>query len=476
MGQQITAKKLAKNMAVSIAAQAVSLLVSFVMYLVVPSLVNEYTYAYWQMYMLYVSYVGVLHFGLLDGLVLRYGAYDYGELDKARIRSQFMLLLAMLSVFAVLLGVTSLFVFEGERRYVFLLVAVAIVTKNLATYNSYIFQITNRIERYAAVTIAQKGFFGLLSVLLLIFGVDNFVYYCLADIAGDLFGFALGVIFNRGQVYFGRTLKRADFLGETKSNLSAGFILLLANWSSVLLIGSARMITEWRWGELTFGKVSFAFSLANVFLTFVTAVSVVLFPSLKRLEEDKLPDMYAGIRRAISLLMFFVLLFFFPGRWIVENWIEKYAVSLEYLAILLPFVVFSSKVNLLTNNYLKVYRKEKAMLLVNVISVAVGAGLFALSAYVFDDLNLLLYCVVFTIMLNSVLSEAVVMRLIKRRFVLSILLEIVMAAAFIAIAVLLPLWWGMLAYFGVFVLYCIFNYKAIKSLAAKLFRRRRAAQ
>ena len=87
MAQQITAKKLAKNMAVSIAAQAVSVLVSFVMSLVVPSLVSEYTYAYWQMYMLYVGYVGVLHFGLLDGLVLRYGAYDYGELDKARIRS-----------------------------------------------------------------------------------------------------------------------------------------------------------------------------------------------------------------------------------------------------------------------------------------------------------------------------------------------------------------------------------------------------
>ena len=42
-------------------------------------------------------------------------------------------------------------------------------------------------------------------------------------------------------------------------------------------------------------------------------------------------------------------------------------------------------------------------------------------------------------------------------------------------AVLLPLWWGMIAYFGVFVLYCIFNFRAIKQLLDKLFRRVRAA-
>ncbi len=474
MAQQITAKKLAKNMIVSVAAQAVTLLVSFILYLVVPRYVSEYTYSYWQMYMLYIAYVGVLHFGLLDGLVLRYGAYDYNELDRSRIRSQFMMLLFMLSCFAVLLGVTSIFVFEGERRFVFLLVAVGIVTKNLATYNSYIFQITNRIERYAAVTIVQRGFFGFISVALLLGKVDYFVWYCVADIAGDLLGFALGVLFNRAQVYFGRGIPRREFMEETKANLSAGILLMLANWSSVLLIGSARMITEWRWGELVFGKVSFAFSLTNVFLTFVTAVSVVLFPSLKRLDREKLPEMYGNIRKAISLFMCFALVMFFPGSYIVEKWIPAYAVSLQYLAILVPIVVFSSKVNLLTNNYLKVYRKEKSMLLVNLVSVALGAGLFFASAYLFDDLNILLYSVVVAIVFNSVLSEIVVMKLIGKRFYLSIFLEVAMAAGFIAIAVLLPLWWGMLAYFLLFLVYCALHYKTIAALFRK-FRARRAA-
>lgn len=284
-----------------------------------------------------------------------------------------MMLLFMLSCFAVLLGITSLFVFEGERRFVFLLVAVGIVTKNLATYNSYIFQITNRIERYAAVTIVQRGFFGLISVALLLGKVDYFVWYCVADIAGDLLGFALGVLFNRAQVYFGRSIPRREFMEETKANLSAGILLMLANWSSVLLIGSARMITEWRWGA----------RLRESLLCLLAYQR--LFDVCHRGQRRLVPFFEAARSRKTarnvrqypkSHLAFHVLCARDVLRAAIswKKWIPAYAVSLQYLAILVPIVVFSSKVNLLTNNYLKVYRKEKSMLLVNLVSVALGAG------------------------------------------------------------------------------------------------------
>ena len=92
----ITSKKLAKNLIFSVVAQIISVITSFVLGFVVPKFIDEYQYSYWQTYMLYVGYVGVLHFGLLDGIVLRYSQYDYNDLDKPRIRSQFQLLLGLL--------------------------------------------------------------------------------------------------------------------------------------------------------------------------------------------------------------------------------------------------------------------------------------------------------------------------------------------------------------------------------------------
>ena len=86
MPKAITTKTFAKNVILSIVAQIISLSISFVTTLIVPRYIDEYQYAYWQTFVLYAGYVGILHFGLLDGLVLRYSKYDYEELDKARLR------------------------------------------------------------------------------------------------------------------------------------------------------------------------------------------------------------------------------------------------------------------------------------------------------------------------------------------------------------------------------------------------------
>ena len=93
MAKKITNKKFATNVILSLIAQMISALVSFLLALIVPRFINELSYSYWQTYVLYVGYVGVLHFGLLDGLILRYSKYDYEELDKSRLRSQFIILL-----------------------------------------------------------------------------------------------------------------------------------------------------------------------------------------------------------------------------------------------------------------------------------------------------------------------------------------------------------------------------------------------
>ena len=86
MAKEVQGKQIAKNVSLSLFAQFVSLAVSFIMGLIVPKFIDEYQYAYWHTFLLYVSYVGVLHFGLLDGIVLRYSQYEYEELDKKQYR------------------------------------------------------------------------------------------------------------------------------------------------------------------------------------------------------------------------------------------------------------------------------------------------------------------------------------------------------------------------------------------------------
>ncbi|MDE7162848.1 MAG: hypothetical protein K2O44_02065 [Clostridia bacterium] len=474
MTKKITPKKFAKNVVYSIIAQIISLAVSFMLTLIVPKFIDEYNYSYWQTYVLYVGYVGVLHFGLLDGLVLRYSKYDYEELDKARLRSQFIVLLIFTSAITLIATIISLSVLNYPNKIIFVLVAVGIVTKNIVTYSSYMFQITNRIDKYVFLTIAQRLSYGVCIALLLILKVNSFYWFCIADLFGDAVGYIIGAVFNRG-LFLGKSISLKETFLELRTNIASGIILMMANWSSMLMIGGAKMIIQWRWDELLFGKVSFAFSVSNVFLVFVTAISVVLFPSLKRIDESKLPSMYKSIRGILSPLLFFVMIFYFVGCWILNMWLPQYSASLQYLGILLPIIIFSSKVSLLTNNYLKVYRKEKLMLLANAISIAVGALLFVLCAYVFNNLYALLGCVVFVIMFNSVLSEILVMKTIKIRIIKEFIIEGVMTVGFILCASLLSLWIGCAVYAGLFVAYALLNYKSIAALFKSVFRKKAAA-
>ena len=463
MSHLVSNRKIAVNLIMSVLAQIISIVVSFILGFIVPKYIDEFQYSYWQTFILYVGYVGVFHFGLLDGIVLRYSQYDFDELDKPRVRSQFQLLLTFNSILTLIGCIVSAFLFDIVTKEIVILVSIGVITKNIFTYTSYSFQITNRITKYAVLVIAQRAVYAIFIVILLACRVNNFMWYCIADLFGDVFAIFLGAIFNRG-MYFGKALPIAECFKEAWLNISSGIMLMVANFSSSLLVGGAKMMIQWRWDELVFGQVSFSFSVSNLFLTFVTAISVVLFPSLKRLKEEELPDIYTKIRNVISPLLFFAMIVYFPGCWILEKWLPNYTDSLVYLGILLPIIIFSSKVSLLTNNYLKAYRKEKLMLVINVVSVLLGMAIFAIGAYILNNLEFVLYSLVTVIMLRSVASEIAVTRIIKKNISKDFIVEFAMTVAFIAAVRCLDLWWACLAYACALVVYMIFYRKNIAVL------------
>lgn len=463
MQQKISNKRIAKNLIMSLVAQAISIITSLVLNLLVPKFIDTLQYSYWQTYTLYAGYTGIFHFGLLDGLVLRYSRYNYDEIDKPRVRSQFQLLLGVNALLSIIGCTFSLFVTNSITREILILFLVAVTVKNVFGYTSYSFQITNRIPKYAMIIIVQRAAYAVFVIVLLLCKVNDFYWYCIADIFGDAFGSALGAIFNRG-MYFGRGIPFKECFKEARFNVSAGLMLLVANFSSNFIVGGAKMIIQWRWDELLFGQVSFSFSVSNLFLTFITAISVVLFPSLKRMDNSDLPDIYTKIRNAISPLLFFAMICYFPGCWILEMWLPDYSDSLIYLGMLLPLVVFSAKVNLLTNNYLKAYRKEKLMLAINVCAVVVGVALFVVGAYVLNNLMFVLYSLVAVIMLYSVASEIAVMKLIGKNIVKDFIIEFIMTALFIIAVGFLERWWACLAYAVALAVYAVIYRKSIAAL------------
>ena len=462
MSSKIDFAQIKRNIGLSVIAQIISLAVSFIMNLVLPKFISEYQYALWQTYLLYVGYVGILHFGLLDGIVLRYSQYDYEELDKVRIRSQFKCLLVMTNTFCTIAIICVSLFCQNEMRTVFIMTAIGIITRTIFTYTSYSFQITNRIKYYAEMIIGYRIFYGIGVIAMLLLGFHSFYFFCAVDLGSDVFGVLFSLHNNKG-LYFGKSLKIKETLEEAKKNISAGILLMISNWSSFLLTGSARMIIQWHWDKLTFGKVSFAFSITNLFLTFVTAISVVLFPSLKRTNKENLPGLYKKIRAVMNPVLIIILIFYYPGCWILKQWLPEYNNSLLYLGILLPIIIFSSKISLLTNNYLKALRKEKTMLIINLISVGAAICMFTFSAYVTNSLKILLFFIVVAIMFCSILSESVVMKELNIFNIREFINEIVMALIFMFTTMMKSQIKGMLVYGLSIIVFLFINRKYIRN-------------
>lgn len=464
--KEIEGKQIAKNVSLSLLAQVISISVSFILGFVVPKFIDEYQYAYWQTFLLYVGYVGVLHFGLLDGIVLRYSQYDYEELDKQRIRSQFVFLLGLISFASIIVALFGL-IHGGFTQTIAILVAFGILSKNIFTYNSFLFQTTNRISQYAFVVVSQRLVYGCLVVLLVVFNHHNYIWYCIADLAGDCAGIFLSIFFNK-DLHFGKLCTLRETFQEAWLNVSSGILLMFSNWTAMLSGSIAKMIIEWKWGALVFGKTSFAFNISNVILLFVSAISVVLFPSLKRMNQETLPKFYKMFRDMVVPILFWSLLLYYPECWILEKWLPKYSESLIYLGILSPIVVYASVVSLLTNNYLKAYRQERLLLLINMFIVFFSTVIYYVSAYWFESFKLMLLAVVTTLILRSIVSEIFVMKLIHVEFKNEFIIEFIITCAFLFSTQSYNRMEGFFIYLICLIIYSFINRSGIKALIGQV--------
>ena len=62
--------------------QAVLLIFGFIQSLIIPKYLSTTDYGYWQLFLLYTTYIGILHLGFLDGILVRWAGKDFEVLRE----------------------------------------------------------------------------------------------------------------------------------------------------------------------------------------------------------------------------------------------------------------------------------------------------------------------------------------------------------------------------------------------------------
>lgn len=467
-------KKIMHGFFHALSANVIRLLISIVLTLFLPRILGVKEYSYWQLYLFYVTYTAYSSLGFCEGTYLKYGGKEFRDLPSQKMSAQFWSL-AIYEVFICLVGLGFAFCFVNDenRKYIIALALVSSVFDILRYQLQTVLQATNRIDQFAKVMTLERILFFVFSGIPIVLGFRDFYFLIFAEIMARVISMVYATVVCKNIVFVKFTFNKESFL-ESKELISSGIKLLLALLASQLVIGIVRFFIEKEWGTIIFGKVSLTLSLSNMIITCIGAISVVLFPILKNIEDKKLEKLYETLRMLLTVPTLFVLLFYVPMKLILVAWLPQYEDTLKYLAILLPICVYETRCFALVQTYLKAYRKENQILISNVIIVMLSFAFSIFTVNIMQNLEWAVVSILVLIILKSLLLEYFLSKSVEIKSLMDNILEIILTFIFVGSSFYLNHYASMLIYFlayGIYLFVCrkriVLNYQHMKAILFK---------
>lgn len=476
-GECITLKAFLKKVLYAVGANLLSLVVSVLTTLIVPKFFGDAVeqYGYLQIYLFYVGYIGFFHLGWCDGIFLRDGGKRWDELDKPLYAGQFWLLSLLQLIIAAMIAICGyIFSPDADYRFICFAIGINVLIYLPRTMLAYYLQTTNRIKEYSSITTIGRTIYGVSIIVTVLFLSKSYKHFVIGDIIGKTIALFVSILWCKDIVIKTKPSPIKITFREAKINISVGIKLLFANIASMLVTGIVQWGIQTKWDVATYGKISFTLSVSNLLLVFISAVALVLYPTLRRTNQDNLTGIYNILRNVLMVPMLGCLVVYYPVELILSHWLPQYAESMHYMAILFPMCIYAAKNTLLINTYLNVCRMEKKTFLINVIGVAVAAVTTAISVFVLQNLTLAMMTIVVNQMFRCILGEFILSKRMNVSVVKDNILEAVLTVLFISVNWFVGGWIGVALYFAGYVIYLVMKYNDIKDTfhELKLLRKR----
>lgn len=423
--------KFIKNVLYAFASNGITLLISVLMTLMLPKFLGVETYGYYQLYIFYITYATILCFGWADGVYLKLGGKAIESIDKQNYSTQFYLfaiseIILYSAIFVAVLNIVK----DENKRLVLLLVSIAGFFICVRLFLNYILQATGEIKKFSISIIIEKVLFLFFSAAVILSGYRGYFLILLSDIISKAISTLVACMYNF-DILKTKPTKIHKYKMEIKDNIISGSKLTVALFSSMLIVGVVKFAIQENWSIATFSKISFAFSISNMVMQFIGAVSVVLFPMLRNIEQDRLAYVYNISRAGLMILVLGGLIFYYPCALILKAWIPDYAESLRYAIVLLPICVYESKMSMIVNTYYKALRYESLLMKINFISMILSVIMTVLSVYILDNVMLSVVSILVALIFRCILGEILLSKIIGISVIKHIIAELLLSVAFI---------------------------------------------
>jgi len=381
---QFDLRAFGKDTLIYTAGQGLLILFGFIQLLIIPKYLSVEGYGYWQLFMLYASYIGILHLGFINGTHLRWAGKELNQVgSEIKIAFRFLLLEQLLII--IPLGFALYFLLQPPFQWIGLMILVYAFIINLAAFFTWTCMAVRKFKLLTAVNVGRGLAFLILIVLLFALGYLDYQYVILASLTAFLLAL-FGLAFRFRKYLWGEMPSISSLWAYGKENINIGIFVLLGNFVVVLFLTIDRLMVSSFFAIEQFAIYTFALTVAVIAYTFVGAVSQVFFPYLSAAPELRTRAYQLG-KPAIILAWAAILTIYFPLTGLIEFYLPHYVASLPIMQILLCTVGFGSLIQILHVSFYMVYRKQRQYFLWGITALALSVILNLLAIKVFGTLE-----------------------------------------------------------------------------------------
>lgn len=344
-------KKLQKGIFAVLLANIINVIFSLATNFLLPKYLSVESYAAIKEFQLYVSYVGLFHFGFVDGIYLKYGGKDLNK----KLDSNFSTNISTMRIFQIFITLAVVGVAINLNDKILLLFALSILPQNMANYFKFLYQAIGEFDLYGkAMNLTTITTFLLNIVLLFVIKTDKMLLYIGGYvILFFIIWFVLEVYFRKKHIL----IKGKIFsIKELIDNIRTGCLLTLGNLSSIFLSSMDRWFVKVLMNTIAFAQYSFAVSVENFLNLAITPVTTTLFNYFCRETDVKVH------RKVFNYVVVFATLIpaaAFPVKFILEVFLKKYLDSVAVVFLLFSAQMFYTIIKSIYINLYKVQRKQK---------------------------------------------------------------------------------------------------------------------
>lgn len=409
----------------------------FVKAFAIPAALSISDYGYWQIYLFYTLYVGITTFGYTDGIYLKYGGFDLDGLPFAKLRMANLFYLLLITAGCIGLLIFAILNDDFPRRIIFVAVALNIIALGVIANIGLTLQAVNELRAYAYLVSADKIFFALCLLGFVVNDLRNFYYLIIVDLVSKYL-LLIFLLYRYRRLFFGGMAAISEGFNEFLDSSKAGAQLLIASLCGMLIFGAGRIIVEYGGSIENYAHYAFSVSLASIVFVSISALSVVIYPALKRLPRANYLSYLDKTSDAFLTILFLMLCGFFPAVLVINELFINYQPVLEFLPPMFVVIVLQGKMTLVNNTFFKALRLETQMLFANLSALIVVCVLSTIMYWSTGAIIGIVLATLFTVFICVYVSEIYLRHKVGGRLSWSMIWEVCALSSFLVITTVFP--------------------------------------